>query len=53
MGSPPRKEKKKKKVKEEPIENLGEIQKNQSFTVEPSEKKVRLQFFLWLTHVCF
>lgn len=44
MGSPPRKEKKKKKVKEEPVENLGEIQKSQSFTVEPSEKKVR--FFL-------
>lgn len=48
MGSPLRKEKKKKKVKEEPIENLGEIQKSQSFTVEPSEKKVRI-LFLWLS----
>lgn len=42
MGSESRKEKKKKKIKEEPVENLGEIQKSQSFTVEPSEKKVRL-----------
>lgn len=47
MGSPTRKEKKKRKVKEEPLENLGEIQKSQSFTVEPSEKKVKT--FLWLT----
>lgn len=46
MGSPPRKEKKKKKVKEEPVENLGEIQKSQSFTVEPSEKKVRFLFLV-------
>uniref|UniRef100_A0A336LIQ0 CSON005770 protein n=1 Tax=Culicoides sonorensis TaxID=179676 RepID=A0A336LIQ0_CULSO len=46
MGSP-RKEKKKKKVKEEPLESLGEIQKNQSFTVEPSEKKAVLDSSQW------
>lgn len=34
-----RKDKKKKKVKEEPLD-LGTIQKTQSFQVEPSEKKV-------------
>lgn len=47
MASPVRKEKKKKKIKEEPIENLGEIQASQSFQINPSDKIPKLDTSQW------
>ncbi|XP_035794297.1 H/ACA ribonucleoprotein complex subunit 4-like [Anopheles albimanus] len=45
--SPIKKEKKKKKVKQEPEENLGEIQKSGDFQIKPSEAIARLDTSKW------
>jgi H/ACA ribonucleoprotein complex subunit 4 len=47
MGSPIKKEKKKKKVKEEPIENLGELQRSGEFIIKPSEAVAKLDSSKW------
>lgn len=48
---PARKEKKKKKSKDVTEESLGDIQTSQSFSVEPSEKKVSMASSkCWVIH---
>lgn len=46
MQSDPRKEKKKKKIKEEPMD-LGEIQKSGDFQIKPSDKIAKLDTSEW------
>lgn len=47
LSSPIVKEKKKKKIKEEPIDDLGEIQKSGDFQIKPSDKISKLDTSQW------